>query len=184
MGHTPQPAMSYLSCRFHAPHPIVSRRSRLCCGVLSVCWIFVAGCSREQFDPQAAFDSEVEAGYLQKFPQAEAVRFLTEGGLYVDSGDPDDPEVARLDQAHVVPLLQRLDSEFSMKSIAVLSQDDPQVALAIVAALPDGVTKEEVTSLLMDVQQEFPGEILVEWGHKWLSLDFLTAQDVADLDGL
>ncbi|MEZ6127506.1 MAG: hypothetical protein R3C59_02330 [Planctomycetaceae bacterium] len=143
---------------------------------------FVSGCSQQpERDLKGEFDVEVQQNYFRNFGTTDAIKLLEAAGVYVDSEEPD---AQKLDRPHILPLLKRLKSEFGMDPIAVTTRKDPNLILAIVAELPPGVTQEEVRAMLLDAQNTFPGEILQQWGYRWLSLDFLSQQDVQDLDGL
>jgi len=142
----------------------------------------VLGCSQQpERDLKGEFDAEVQQNYFGNFGKTDAIKLLEGAGVYVDSEEPGDP---KLDRPHILPLLKRLKAEFGMDPIAVTAMGDTKLILAVVAELPVGVTEEVVREMLLDAQETFPGEILQQWGYRWLSLDFLSQQDVDDLDGL
>ena len=143
--------------------------------------VLMSGCSPPELDRQAKFDIEVQEHYFAAYDKGDAIAFLKSGGLYVDSGEPDDPQ---LDRPHILPLLERMKSKFGMDPLAVISKQDAKLAFAVVAKMPQGVTQEDVQKFLLEEQENFPGEILQEWGHEWLSLDFLSQQDVDALEEL
>ena len=155
---------------------VVVRVFRMLCVFLAA-----SGCSRPGLDGPAMFDLEVQQNYFANYDQTDAIEFLTDGGIYVDR---DEPGEQKLDRPHILPLLQKLKTELSMAPIAVVSRDDEKLALAIVAKLPEAVTRADVEALLLKAQDTFPGEILQQWGYEWLSIDFLSDQDIKELDGL
>lgn len=146
------------------------------------CVFAFCGCSQQpQVDRKAQFDRQVHEHYFKEFGQADAIELLSGNGIYVDSDEPDTP---KLDRLHVLPLLKRLQADFGMQPIAVTAKRDPDLILAVVAELPEGISVEDVQDMLYNVEEIFPGEILQHWGNKWLSLDFLNEQEIRDLEGV
>lgn len=154
------------------------------CGQL-MAWLAVfaiAGCGTARpVDEAARFDREVDAVWKVKWPWVDALPFFQRGGRYVDT---DDAEKASFDRPHVAPLLKALGEEFDLHWQAVVQPDQRDFALAIVAELPtDPTIHKQIAAAIERHQQTFPGAILVQQGHRWLSLDFLTPEQEAFLNG-
>ncbi len=133
--------------------------------------IIAVGCGAKPIDLESRFDDDVENAWSTKWKWVDAVQFFEKGGMYVDSGDPEDPA---LDRPHVLPLLKRLQQEFGLEWQAVLDNTNQTTALAVVARLPnDSTIRQRIEASLQREQASFPGDILQQWGHKWLTLDFL-----------
>lgn len=138
---------------------------------------FTAGCSR-QIDQEARFDTRVEQSWTKDTRWVDAVGHLSSGGLFIDSGESDGQ---LLDAPHVLPLLQRLAQEFSLEWQAITEDINPKQALVVVARLPaDSLVREKIERAIVREQQGFPGMILYQWGHRWLSINFLN-QEQSDL---
>jgi hypothetical protein len=138
---------------------------------------FTAGCSR-QIDLEARFDKRVEQSWTKDTRWVDAVAHLSSGGLFIDTEESDGQ---LLDTPHVLPLLQRLAQEFSLEWQAVTQDVNPKQALVVVARLnADSLIREKIERAIVREQQGFPGMILYQWGHRWLSINFLN-QEQADL---
>ena len=147
---------------------------------LSLMLVFASlhGCSNYQADlgekMKKNTDQLIEQEYIPNFDQKEAIEFLEKGGHFVEMGDPEDQKI---DVPAVVPCLERLQEEFGMKWIAFIPKDDPEFAEAIVAKIPLGVSRKQVHETLVEIQQDFPGDILQEWGDRWFLIDFLDEEE-------
>jgi len=146
--------------------------------LLAIC----GGCQSEPpIDQEAWFDHEVETVWKEKFPWTPAIPFFEKGGLYVQMGDQDETP---FDRPYVLPLLQKLEREFSLDWQAAVKRDKQNFAVAVMAKLPaDPAIRERIVTALEEHQKTFPGAILQQWGHQWLSIDFLTAEQDAYLEG-
>jgi hypothetical protein len=140
------------------------------------------GCgAAAQVDEAARFDRQVETEWRVKWPWVDAAPFFERGGRYMDS---DDTAQTRFDQPHVAPLLKALGEEFELHWHAMVEPKQRDFALAVLAELPSDPTKvDQIMAAIERRQQTFPGAILVQCGHRWLSLDFLTPEQEAFLEG-
>jgi hypothetical protein len=95
--------------------------------------------------------------------------------LFVDSGEPDDPA---LDRPYILPLLKKLKAKHGLKWQAVVHKKKTKFAVALVAELPSESDVEQIKQTIEGAQDQFPGEILSQYGHQWMSVDFLTEEDL------
>jgi hypothetical protein len=151
---------------------------RFTTALLTVSLLSVAsGCGDAPQDLQAIFDEEVRTSWKENWHWVEGIAFLESGGLYADTGDPEDQP---LDRPNVLPLLRRLKEAGKLDWQAVVDKDDHTMAVAIVAKLPgDPEAVARIKDILAEEQQHFPGAILEQWGYQWLSLDFLNREQAA-----
>lgn len=168
--------------RFEWPWPPHLRVSRLAKTVMTlatgVLLTLQQGCNPPP-DHQALFDKEVEEMYFLAYDQLDAVQFFRSGGRYVDVvGSGED----QFDGPYVLPLLEALDVQLHLKFIACVEKGNNKQAVAVVAKLPSGVRREQVEQILVEKQKTFPGDILQQWGHTWVSLDFLSPGDMRLLE--
>lgn len=148
----------------------------------AACVLVLAGCgTAPDSDAEAEFDKEVEQKWKVKWPWVDAVPHFQRGGFYMDASDGTGPSY---DKPHVVPLLTALAEEFGLHWKAVVHGKERGMTLALVAELPaDPALRARIDASLDMHQASFPGSILVQWGHHWLSLDFLTPEQEAFLEG-
>lgn len=127
-------------------------------------------------DPLAVFDTQVEREFPARFHQEDGLEFFRRGGRYCDF-----PEFAPYDQPYVLPLLERLSARFSFKWTVVAERHDLDSALSVYARIPDELNPRDIQSALSEEQANpnFKGDILQQWGHRYISLDFLTPEEVA-----
>lgn len=152
--------------------------SRTLClaGLVSI--TLVAGCSEKPIDQEARFDTQVEKEWTKDSQWVDAVNLLSSGGTFIDTGEPGGQ---LLDTPHVVPVLKRLAGEFGLEWKAITEAVNPTQALAIVAKLPEDASIQEKFEAAVKLEQEnFPGAILYQWGHRWLSITFLN-QEQSDM---
>lgn len=160
---------------------MLSRSTALSLAAIALCAL--AGCREPlpQVDMEAQFDREVETKWKTKWQWVDAIPHFHRGGFYMDDSEGQGP---RYDRPHVVPLLTSLHDEFALQWKAVVHQKDRSMTLALVAELPDDPSlRAKIDASLDRHQATFPGAILVQWGHHWLSLDFLTPEQEAFLEG-
>lgn len=143
----------------------------------------IAGCGGPKpIDTAARFDREVDEVWKQKWQWIDALPFFERGGMYVDSDDTEDDE--KLDRRYVVPLLKLLGDEFQLHWHATVQKDKRDFALAVITEMPpDPKIRERIAARIEQCQKTFPRTILVQQGHRWLSLDFLTREQAAFLEG-
>jgi hypothetical protein len=134
-----------------------------------------SGCG-EKVDVKARFDREVDEAWRKNWSFVEADQFFTKGGLFMDTGERG--EVA-LDRPHVQPLLKRLREKHGLNWEAVVDKKKPRSALAIVARLPHESHVEQIRTTIAAEQDRFPGEILHQYGHSYVTIDFLTQEELA-----
>lgn len=141
------------------------------------------GCGTvSQVDEAARFDRQVETEWKVKWPWVDALPFFDRGGRYMDL-DGDDTAATKFDRPHVAPLLKALGEEFELHWHAMVQPEQRDLALAILAELPsDPTLPDRIQAAIERHQQAFPGAILVQRGHRWLSLDFLTPEQEAFLE--
>lgn len=135
----------------------------------------LVGCGKEQVDYEAKFDRVVDQDWKKNWSWVDAEKFFTTGGLFVDSGEPGDPT---LDRPHILPLLKRLHEKHGLKWQAVVHKKKTKFAVALVAQLPSEGDVEKIKQTIEQEQDKFPGEILSQYGHQWMSVDFLTEEDL------
>lgn len=134
----------------------------------------LAGCGEPPLDDMAEFDQQVETVWKQKWNFVDGITFLESGGLYADSGDPEDQA---LDRPSVLPLLKRLKETFDVNVTAVVSKQDAKKAFAMVVPVPiEPEARSQLREFLAKEQDTFPGDISAQWGHQWLQLEFLTRE--------
>lgn len=129
--------------------------------LLTGCWAFDLG------DTKAEHDDYVEES-IRVTEQRKAVDFLSSGGVYFDADD----DVIKADQEIVLPLCQRLQSEFKLEPLILVETDDEQeYAYDLVVKVPaDAVVRNSIQTAIQEADSRFEGSIETEWGHKWLSI--------------
>jgi hypothetical protein len=135
----------------------------------------LVGCGREEVDYGARFDHQVNNEWGKKWNLVDAEKFFGAGGLFIDSGEPGDPT---LDRPHILPLLRKLREKHGLNWQAVVHKKKKQFAVALVAELPSEGEAEKIKQTVEQEQDKFPGEILSQYGHQWMSVDFLTEEDL------
>jgi len=140
--------------------------------VLTICMLspILAGCGKPTTDSRAKFDHDVEVVWSKNWNLVDAEKFLSSGGLFVDSGEP---EGQALDRPHILPLLKLLKEKHGLKWQAAVHKKKTRFAVALIAKLPAESEVEQITLTLDQEQGKFPGEILWKFGHRWMSIDFL-----------
>jgi hypothetical protein len=128
--------------------------------------------------PKAVLDQQVEED-LASLEQRPAVQLLQNGGKHYES---EGPESATADKEVLLPLCQRLESEFHLQPIALLDDDDADkkaIYYVAVKLTSDAVAKSAIQAAIREADQPFPGKIEAEWGEHWL---ILTLQPPDELD--
>lgn len=144
--------------------------------MLALVLVSLIGCRQKPaVDYEARFDTQVDQVWSKDSKWVDAVQHFEGGGYYADLDEEDEQPI---DRPHVLPLLKRLESSFGLEWQAILEKKDPQYAVAVVARLPaDPTCRPRLEEALKNEQKTFPGAILQQWGHKWVSLDFLNEED-------
>jgi hypothetical protein len=137
--------------------------------------LFAQGCG-ERIDQQAVFDQQVEGEWRDRWDIVPADRFFDRGGRFADVGEPGDTP---LDAKHVRPLLGKLAEKHGLKWQMFVDRKKGRNAVALVAQLPSESDIPQIQATIENEQQGFPGEILHQYGHRYMSLDFLTPEDLA-----
>ncbi len=135
------------------------------------------GCGSSVVSDAAALDTQIEDQWMVNRQVVDAIPFLEKGGQYENLGNKGEVPI---DKPYVLPLLKRIRDELSLKPVAVL--EGPQHAMAILIEIPkDPIQRQRMGDILQQAADSFPGLLMDNWGHKWLSLDFLDQQEVAVL---
>lgn len=148
---------------------------------LFLCLLFLLpGCGE---DHEAAVDAKVSEEWMQPGMYVDAVEYLEAGGEYDDmEAEKGKPE---LEDAAILPFFKRLKEQFDFEQYAILV-DDADYCWGFVVKLPeDSAGRRKFEAFLETEKEAFPGMILEEWGHDWLSLDFFneeTAQMIREAE--
>lgn len=133
-----------------------------------------AGCTGGDYESEV--DLKITEDWMQPGMYVDAVEYLESGGQYDTLAMPDS---AGLDQTAILPFLKRLKNEFDQEQYAILIEGEPY-CWGIVVKLPeDDVQRRQFQDFLDREDATFPGMILQEWGHEWVSLDFLNEEAAA-----
>ena len=118
-------------------------------------------------DPKAAIDQSVEEDIVE-LQERPAVDFLARGGKHYDDADRPGSTV---DKDVLLPLCQRLASEFKLQPIAIVDESEAgEYIYEIIVKLPgDAVARGEIRAAITQADADFQGRIVTEWGHKWLA---------------
>ncbi len=150
----------------------ISKRNLVGAGLLLAAGLAVGfnSCS-EQPDRLARFDATVDGSWRKNWKWVEAIPFFEAGGQYADEGDR---KKSSLDRDHILPLLKRMQDRHQLRWQAVVDKKKTRLAVAIVAELSSepGVVDAIETSLAEE-QKTFPGVVLIQVGHRWLTVEFL-----------
>ena len=141
-------------------------------GLAILAWIFLAP-AEPKVDFEQSTDDRLKLA-LQHLKRIDAIQYFENGGRYIDS--PGDPP---FDLPQVVPLLKTLEKEFRFEWIVLVRPNQPADALELIAEIPPGVTRRMVHARLVELQKNFRGDILQEWGTDWFSLEFNNEEESA-----
>jgi len=150
--------------------------------LLGLLLLAATGCENAaaiELKARAAFDKQVDTTWRNNWLWVEGIQFFDKGGIYIDS---DERGHTAYDKPAVLPLMKRLSAKHALKWHAVCDKRKRNIAVAIVARMPDqdGV-RDAIMAMLNEEQKSFPLDILVQEGDRWLALDFLDAEDAAFL---
>ncbi len=144
---------------------------------LAIALATCVGCGDSVVSDATALDAQIEDQWMANREVVDAIPFLEKGGRYENVGNKGEVPI---DKPYVLPLLKRIRDELSLKPVAVL--EGPQHAMAILIEIPkDPVKRQRMEGILQQAADSFPGLLMDNWGHKWLSLDYLDQQEVAAL---
>ncbi len=158
----------------------------------AVLLLAISGCDR---DYEAELDAKVTQQWMRPGMFVDAIEYLESGGHYHNSDD-DPPGAQNLDQQAILPFLKALREEFGQDLYAILVEADEdapandrgdqgdaagqhtppldELAWGFVMKLPnDEANRKRFEDYLESARQDFPGMILEQWGHEWISLDFI-----------
>lgn len=120
-------------------------------------------------DYKRTADDLVEETYLGSEQRCNAIPFFEDGGRYFDDDDS-----TAVDREILLPLLKQLHDVARSQQWVVPHKDDAKRAFAILIELPhDKVLFDKMAKRVEEADARFPGLILQQWGHRWLSLDFV-----------
>lgn len=133
-----------------------------------------AGCG---VDGLAQIDAKVTQRWMESdsYEQQNAIEYLESGGRYYNPSRV--PGLPDLDSEAILPLLKELKKEFSQEQYAIIEKGQ-DYAWSIVMKLPsDDSERERFEAYLAKAEEEFPGMILKEWGHEWITFHFLNERE-------
>ncbi|MEW4487269.1 hypothetical protein AB1L42_04260 [Thalassoglobus sp. JC818] len=149
----------------------VRKHSQLGWGLMLCVMITLQSCSKPKLDLSEVTDNRIDKAF-ESLRKVDAQTFFKNGGTYIDfAGDPP------FDRPYVVPLITTLTDEFHFEWLIFTLHEDPQQALELVAEIPPGTDRKAVQLRLSELQEEFPGDILQEWGDDYFSLDFNNVEE-------
>ena len=136
--------------------------------ILTVLLALVSGCSQ---DLQRTADTMVAYEFLRDGTHVRAIPFFLDSGRYYEQETSDSTSV---DQQIVLPMLKDLNALCPLAQWVVPDKKDPKLAFAVLVELPDDTIKVDAMAKIVEsADAKFDGMILQQWGHKWLSLDFI-----------
>ncbi len=137
--------------------------------------VLLSACSSPDYEAQV--DEKVTQQWMRPGMYVDAIEYLESDGYYYSADDV--PGAIDLDQEAIVPLLKEMQERFQQEQYAILVEDEDYAWGIVMKLPPDDAKQKQVRSFLEEAKQNFPGMILEEWGHQWLSLDFLDAEEAA-----
>ena len=134
--------------------------------------VCISGCGGR--DIKQVADQSVETDILAGAQKVDAVDFFEKGGTYYD-----DEDATGVDREILLPMLKRLLEVFPSEQWVVPREEEPTRAYAVLITLPDDKNVEDAMAKVVEAADDkFDGLILQQWGHRWLSIDFLDAETV------
>lgn len=128
-------------------------------------------------DHKAELDRQIQEAWMSGREIVDALEFFEKGGSYESD---DRPSAASLDQEYVIPLVKHLREQHHLKVMAIVRDDDSKRAMAIVAEAPASrAARNAVRTTILAAADAFPGLLLQNWSHQWVSLDFIDDQEMA-----
>lgn len=190
-----------LSSKHSAPPPAaksssinwrsVSWRSWCLIGGLAMAPIFFGiYLSRLRVDDKAVLDRQIEEGWMRGREIVDALEFFEKGGVYESREVEKLPEISRIDQEHVVPLIKQLQDRHQLRVLVIIKELPPELkhladklpksAMAVIAEAPaDRVSRNEVRATILEMTEDFPGLATQNWSHNWVSLDFFDEEEAS-----
>jgi len=147
------------------------------CGLIAIgFWLF------PKADYAAMADDNVAERWIPGREQVDAIPFFEAGGNFIDFDD--ELSDGSIDSNVVLPLIQRLTSEANMHWTVLLDEKRKGQAFAILAKLPtDSADLKSMDRIIAEQEAQFDGKFIEQRGYEWLSFEFLSAEDVAILEG-
>jgi hypothetical protein len=129
-----------------------------------------------RIDHKDVLDRQIQEEWMPGREVVDALKFFDGGGTYKSDARTD---AAGLDRDYVVPLLKRLRDEHHLRVTVILRDDVPNTVLALLAEAPASrAARNAVRTTILEAADGFPGLVLQNWSHQWVSLDFLDAQEM------
>ncbi len=149
----------------------MSFRPRFQQALLSLSVVLVFSSSGCAPDHEAELDAKVMQEWMRPDMYVDAIEYLESGGHYYVADDT--PGAMDLDREAIAPFLSDLKQAFGKEQYAILVEDE-DYAWGFVMKLPsDEAGRKRFAAYLESVRPDFPGMILEQWGHEWISFDFL-----------
>ena len=127
-------------------------------------------------DYKADLDRQIQESWMAGREVVDAWEFFENGGVYESDSRP---AAEGVDQNYVIPLIKELREKHHLKVMAILRNDVPNTAMAVIAeAPPDRRSRNEVRATILETNDTFPGLVLQNWSHQWVSLDFLDGDEI------
>lgn len=128
----------------------------------------VAGCGSP--DLQEVADEHVRQKVLDGFEKREAIPFFEKQGRFIDL----EGSSTTVDRDVVLPLLKQLQEVAATEQWVTLIPNEKDRALYLLIALPDNPhTVDRMAKVVEEADDKFPGFILQQWGHEWLSINLI-----------
>jgi hypothetical protein len=154
---------------------VVDRQRCAAAICLLVAAVGMAGCRP---DYKVLGDEHVRQDLLDKHERREAIPFFEAHGRFFDLD-----EETTVDRDVVLPLLKRLQEAAPTDQWAILRPTDQDWALALVIRLPaDAAAVDQMERLVREADDRYAGRILQQWGHAWLSIDFVDQEGAEFFD--
>ncbi|HEY3964077.1 MAG TPA: hypothetical protein VGM05_05935 [Planctomycetaceae bacterium] len=134
--------------------------------------VFGAGCGS---DIKEIADQQVARNLLASHERREAIPFFENRGRFFDTD-----ESTTVDHDVVLPLLKTLAEVADTDQWVILRPAETDWAFALLVKLPrDPGIVDRMAAAVEQVDAGFPGLILQQWGHEWLSMDLIDQETYA-----
>ncbi len=124
---------------------------------------------RQDLKEQA--DEVVRQKVLEGFEKREAIPFFEKQGRFIDA----EGDTTSVDRDVVLPLLKQLRVKMAATDQWVtLKPDNTLPFYKLLIELPDNPqTVDRMAKVVEEADDRFSGFILQQWGHQWLSINFI-----------
>lgn len=137
--------------------------------------LMACGCGGKDY--KQIGDKMVTEAFDQHGPRVEAIPFFEKGGRYYDKEDDTRPNF--VDREILLPMLKKLQETYRTDQWVIPTKDDPNMAMYVLVALPANKNAEDaLAKVVEEYDQKFDGLILQQWGHEWLSIDFMSKESL------